>query len=87
MEIGCIDNSGRDPLYLAAEVFELARSFSARGGRVAVRHGGYLACVQKSTSNVDGVAQERRDGITYSESMQISNFVPQTIKSIYFLIF
>ena len=50
----------------------------------AARHDSYLACVQKSTSNVDGVARERRDGVTYSESMQISNFVPQTIKSIYF---
>ena len=36
MEIGCIDISGRDPLSLAAEVFELARSFSARGGRVVI---------------------------------------------------
>ena len=30
IEIGCIDISGQDPLSLAAEVFELALSFSAR---------------------------------------------------------
>ena len=31
IEIGCIDISGQDPLSLATEVFELARSFSACG--------------------------------------------------------
>ena len=36
MEIGCIDISGRDPLSLATKVFELARSFSARGVRRVV---------------------------------------------------
>ena len=36
VEIGTIDISGRDPLYLADEVFELARSFSARVVRMVV---------------------------------------------------
>ena len=36
VEIGTIDISGRDPLDLADEVFELARSFSARGVRRVV---------------------------------------------------
>ena len=31
IEIGCIDISGQDPLSLAAEVFQLARAFSAHG--------------------------------------------------------
>ena len=36
VEIGTIDVSGRDPLDLTDEVFELARSFSARGVRRVV---------------------------------------------------
>ena len=36
VEIGTIDISGRDPLYLADEVFQLALSFSARGVRRVV---------------------------------------------------